>query len=80
MRRYEAPYSWRPPTEQRIVVFEPGMRLPEPWYAERYRIAPDPYGLPPPPPRHAWVQVDDDVVLIALASGLVADFVYDLFE
>lgn len=80
VRRYEAPLAWQPPTAERIVVFEPGMRLPEPWYVERYRIAPDPYGLPPPPPRHAWVQVDDDVVLIALASGLVADFVYDLFE
>lgn len=80
VRRYEAPLAWQPPTVDRIVVFEPGMRLPEPWYMDQYRIAPDPYGLPPPPPRHAWVQVDDDVVLVALASGLVADFVYDIFE
>lgn len=80
LRRYAAPVEWRPPTPDRVVVFEPGMRLPDPWYVERYHIVADPYGLPPPPPRHAWVQVDDDAVLVALASGLVADFVYDLFE
>ncbi|HET6603600.1 MAG TPA: RcnB family protein, partial [Xanthomonadaceae bacterium] len=77
---YAPPRAYTPPTDYRAIVFEPGMRLPSPYYREDYYIEHDRYGLPPPPPRHRWVQVDDDVVLVAIASGLVADFVYDLFD
>lgn len=80
VRTYPAPRAWAPPTDEVIYTYEPGMRLPQTWYQESWRIVHDPYGLPPPPPRHRWVQVDDDAVLVAVASGLIADFVYDLFE
>ena len=79
LRSYPAP-AWTPPPDFSVRIYEPGVRLPATWYEERYYIVHDPYGLPPPPPRHRWVQVDDDAVLVALATGLVADFVYDLFE
>ena len=80
IERYPAPREWIPPQDYRTVVFEPGMRLPDTWIRETYVVEHHVYELPPPPPRHQWVRVDDDVVLVALASGLIADFVYDLFE
>ena len=80
LQSYPAPREWVPPQDYRTVVFEPGMRLPETWYRSGYTLEHHVYALPPPPPRHQWVRVDDDAVLVGLASGLVADFVYDLFE
>ena len=80
LHRHAPPLVWEPPTTHEVLVYQPGMRLPAPWYADRYALAPLPYGLPPPPAHHRWVIVDDDAVLVAIATGLVADFVYDLFE
>ena len=80
LRRHPAPLDWAPPPGAEVRAYAPGMRLPASWYGETYVITHDPYGLPPPPPRHRWVQVDDDAVLVALATGVVADFVYDLFD
>jgi Ni/Co efflux regulator RcnB len=77
---YAAPRPYLPPPQFEAIVYEPGMRLPEPWYRSEYRIEHRVYNLPPPPPQHHWVMVDDDAVLVALASGLIADFVYDLFR
>lgn len=31
--------------------------------------------LPPPPRSHAWVQVGGDYVLIAIATGLIANII-----
>jgi Ni/Co efflux regulator RcnB len=78
--RYPAPRDYLPPADFEVIVYEPGMPLPQPWIRNEYIVEHRPYGLPPPPPGHHWMQVDDDVVLVALASGLIADFVYDLFE
>ena len=81
IERHPAPFEYRYPGRHEVIVYAPGMRLPQTYVVYDYVIA-DPlrYGLPPPPPDHRWLQVDDDAVLIALASGVVADFVYDLFE
>jgi Ni/Co efflux regulator RcnB len=37
------------------------------------------YRLPPPPYGYRWVRSDRDVVLVALATGLVLDVLYDLY-
>ena len=34
-----------------------------------------PYRLPPPPRNHQWVQVGADYVLIAIATGIIANIV-----
>lgn len=81
IERHPAPHAYSPPPGYEVIVYEPGMRLPPPYFSRDHVIfEPVRYGLPPPPPAYGWVQVDDDAVLVALASGAVADFVYDLFE
>lgn len=46
----------------------------------RYRVV-DPgfYRLSPPPRGYGWVYVGNDIVLIALATGLVTDIVMDVW-
>ncbi len=41
------------------------------YYVTDYR----PYRLPPPPRNHQWVQVGADYVLIAIATGIIANIV-----
>lgn len=71
-----------------VYVHPPGYRpyrwvsghyLPRPYYAPVYYVDYRPYRLPPPPHGHHWVRVDRDVLLVALATGLIVDTVYDLF-
>jgi Ni/Co efflux regulator RcnB len=38
------------------------------------------YRLRPPPRGYHWVRVDNDVVLAAVASGLVVSAVYGIFH
>ena len=58
-----------------------GDRLPPEWREEEY-VIPDYqyYNLPPPPPGYYWVRVDDNAVLAVIATGLVADVVYNIFH
>lgn len=37
------------------------------------------YRLPPPPPGHGWYHIDNDIVLISLATGVILDAVFDLY-
>ena len=37
------------------------------------------YGLRDAPYGHRWVHLDNDLVLIAIASGVIADIVFDVF-
>ncbi|HKU15768.1 MAG TPA: RcnB family protein [Steroidobacteraceae bacterium] len=55
-------------------------RLPRAYYAPRY-VVNDYYSyrLRPPPRGYHWVRVDHDVVLAAIASGLVVQAVYGIF-
>jgi Ni/Co efflux regulator RcnB len=80
LQRYPMPAAYVPPAGFEVRVYEPGTRLPAAWIAPTYYVEHHHYHLPPPPPQHRWVQVDDDVVLVAVASGLIADIVYDLFR
>jgi Ni/Co efflux regulator RcnB len=58
-----------------------GERLPRAYYGGRY-IVNDYYSyrLRPPPRGYHWVRVDNDVVLAAIASGLVVQAVYGIFN
>ena len=57
-----------------------GDHLPRAYYSRRY-IVNDYYAyrLRPPPRGYHWVRVDNDVVLAAIASGLVVQAVYGTF-
>lgn len=55
--------------------------LPRAYYGRRY-IVDDyyTYRLRPPPHGYHWVRVDNDVVLAAIASGIVVSAVYGIFN
>jgi Ni/Co efflux regulator RcnB len=57
-----------------------GERLPYGYRATRYVVTDyRHYHLYAPPRGHQWVRVDNDVILTAVATGVVAAVVYNLF-
>lgn len=77
--RYRAPRRYMPPRGYYARRWAPGAYLPRTYYAPVYVVDYRPYHLPPPRRGHHWVRVDNDVFLVALATGLVVDAVYDIF-
>jgi Ni/Co efflux regulator RcnB len=71
---YHAPHGYRPYHWRR------GDRLPAAYCAPRYIVHDyHVYRLPRPPRGHHYVRVDGDVVLAAIASGIVSQVVFGLF-
>lgn len=61
-------------------VWYRGNYLPHGWYGSSYIIHDwHPYRLYAPPYGYAWVRVGNDVLLTALATGLVLDVIYDIW-
>ena len=57
-----------------------GERLSPVYYAPRYVVRDySAYQLPEPPYGCRWVRVDNNVVLAAIATGVVLDIVYNVF-
>lgn len=77
--RYRAPVRYVRPAGYRHVRWGVGHRLPPAYYARPYYVDYSAYHLPPPPRGHRWVRHDNDVILVALATGLVLDVLYDLY-
>lgn len=78
--RYYAPAYYVPPRHYRPQRWARGHHLPRHYYGPSYYVDYRPYHLAPPPRGYHWIRVDNDVVLVALASGLIADAVYGLFH
>jgi len=58
-----------------------GDRLPYAYYGPRYVVSDYySYRLRPPPLGYHWVRVDHDVVLAAIASGIVVSAVFGIFH
>ena len=58
-----------------------GDRLPAAYYANRYVVRNyGAYRLRNPPRGHHWVRVDRDVVLTAIATGVIVSVVSDVFH
>jgi Ni/Co efflux regulator RcnB len=72
--RYIEPYGYR---HSRWSV---GSYLPSGYYGDSYYIDYEPYGLTPPPYGYRWNRVGNDVYLVSIDSGLIAEVVYDLFH
>ncbi|GAA4340905.1 hypothetical protein GCM10023144_41030 [Pigmentiphaga soli] len=66
-------YAYRPPAQVRWVR---GARLP-PVYRERYYVVNDWHArrLYRPAPGYQWVQVGADYLLVAIASGVIANII-----
>lgn len=77
--RYRAPTYYVRPHGYRHYRWTAGHYLPRAYYGPTYYVDYRPYRLAPPPYGHHWVRVDNDVLLVALATGLVVDSVYGLF-
>jgi Ni/Co efflux regulator RcnB len=77
---YPAPAYYVRPRGYRPHRWAHGHYLPRPYYGPSYYVDYRPYQLAPPPYGHRWVRVDNDVLLVALTTGLVADAVYGLFH
>lgn len=83
-------YHWRPeyryrapryvyPSGYRGYRWQVGHRLPPAYYGRPYYVDYRHYRLPPPPYGYHWVRVDRDVVLVAVATGLILDVLYGLY-
>ena len=79
-RRYRASVYHRPPGYA-YRHWNRGDRLPPSYRAERYRIYNySAYRLPPPPRGYYYTRVDNDVVLTAAATGLIASVIVGMFQ
>ncbi|MBJ9985517.1 RcnB family protein [Acinetobacter sp. S40] len=66
-------YAPPPPRYYRVHDFRPGYRLPPQYLAERYYVNNwYDYQLPSPPPQHRWAYIDGRYVLVAVATGIIA--------
>jgi len=71
---YHRPVGYRHSTWHR------GARLPAAYYGPRYIVHDyDTYQLHRPPHGHHWVRIDNDVVLAAIATGVVVSVVNGIF-
>jgi Ni/Co efflux regulator RcnB len=79
-RRYRDSWYVRP-SGYHYRSWRYGDHLPRSYYSRRY-IVDDYYSyrLRPPPRGYHWVRVDNDVVLAAIASGIVVSAVYGIFH
>ncbi|HEY8540466.1 MAG TPA: RcnB family protein [Steroidobacteraceae bacterium] len=77
--RFHAGHYHRP-VGYRHQVWHVGARLPAAYCAPRYIVHDyHVYHLHRPPRGYHWVRVDNDVVLTAIATGVIAAVVHDLF-
>lgn len=77
--RYRAPVRYVYPPGYRSYHWRVGHRLPPSYYHRHYYVDYRPYRLPPPPYGYHWVRVDRDVVLVALATGVILDAIYGIY-
>ena len=71
---YHAPHGYYHRTWYR------GDHLPHGWYGSSYVVYDwAPYRLYSPPYGYHWVRVGNDVLLTAIATGIVLDVIYDIW-
>ena len=78
-RRYNAGAYQRPYGYQQRQ-WNAGYTLPPAYRHSRYVVDHRRYGLRAPPPGYQYTRVDNDVVLTAIATGLIASVIVGLFN
>lgn len=76
--RHRAPY-YQPPRGYQARHWQRGHYLPSHYRASPYVVDYRHYRLAAPPRGYHYVRVNDDVVLAAIASGLISDVLFNLF-
>jgi Ni/Co efflux regulator RcnB len=79
-KRYKAPSRYQPPRGYQARQWHRGDRLPASYRGKGYVVDYRHYGLGAPPRGYQYVRVNNDVVLTAIATGVVASVVYQLFQ
>jgi Ni/Co efflux regulator RcnB len=80
-KRYKAPSRYQPPRGyQAGHQWRRGEKLPSSYRGKGYVVDYRHYGLSAPPRGYQYVRVNNDVVLTAIATGVVASVIYQLFQ
>jgi Ni/Co efflux regulator RcnB len=72
--------AYKHPPGYRQHQWNHGERLPASYRSNAYRVDYRQYGLRAPPPGYYYTRVDNDVVLTAAASGLIASVIVGMFQ
>ncbi len=78
-RKYRAS-AYQRPSGYAYRHWNRGDRLPPAYRDQRYRVDYRTYGLSAPPRGYYYTRVDNDVVLTAAATGLVASVIVGMFQ
>ena len=68
------------PRDYRYVRYDSGARLPQGYYGSGYYVDYQTYDLAPPPSGYRWNRVGNDVYMVSVRDGLIAEAVYSLFR
>ena len=79
-KRYKAPSRYQPPRGYQARQWHRGDKLPSAYRGKGYTVDYRHYGLSAPPRGYQYVRVNNDVVLTAVATGVVASVIYQLFQ
>jgi Ni/Co efflux regulator RcnB len=79
-KRYKAPSRYQPPRGYQARQWHRGDKLPSNYRSKSYVVDYRHYGLSAPPRGYQYVRVNNDVVLTAVATGVVASVIYQLFQ
>lgn len=79
-KRYKAPSRYQPPRGYQARQWHRGEKLPASYRNKAYVVDYRHYGLSAPPRGYQYVRVNNDVVLTAIATGVVASVIYQLFQ
>lgn len=78
-RSFAAP-RYVAPRDYRYVRYDYGSRLPAGYWGRDYYVDDQPYGLAPPQQGYRWNRVGNDVYMVSLRDGLIAEAVYSVFH
>ena len=80
-QRYKAPNRYQPPRGyQAGHQWRHGEKLPSNYRGKSYVVDYRHYGLRAPPRGYQYVRVGNDVVLTAIATGVISSVIYQLFQ
>ncbi|KQY30301.1 hypothetical protein ASD38_13600 [Caulobacter sp. Root487D2Y] len=79
-KHYKAPGRYHPPHGYHARQWHRGDTLPASYRSRAYVVDYRHYGLGAPPHGYQYVRVNNDVVLTAIATGVIAAVIYQLFQ
>jgi Ni/Co efflux regulator RcnB len=79
-RRSYAASRYHAPRGYTYARYSYGTRLPNGYWGNNYYVDYQPYGLAPPPSGYRWNRVGNDVYMVSMRNGMVAEAVYSIFR